>query len=67
MSEIATYLADILRAHEKGIKNHRNWFDRLEPFFDQKFGPDWKEEHKDFWKEFDQTYQASQEELQQIM
>jgi len=67
MSEITTYLADILRAHEEGIKNHRNWFDRLEPFFDQKFGPDWKEEHKDFWKEFDRTYQASQEELQQIM
>jgi DNA-binding response OmpR family regulator len=67
MSEIAIYLSDILKAHEKGIEKHRSWFDRLEPFFDQKFGPDWKEEHKDFWEEFDQTYRTSQEELQQIM
>lgn len=67
ISEITTYLSDILKARQEGIKRHRNWFDRLEPFFDKKFGPDWKEEHKEFWKEFDLTYRASKEELQQIM
>lgn len=67
ISEITTYLADIIKAREEGIEKHRAWFDRLEPFFDKKFGPDWKEEHKDFWREFDQTYRASKEELQQIM
>ncbi len=67
MSEITTYLADILKARDKGIDKYRNWFDRLEPFFDEKFGPDWKKEHSDFWKEFDQTYRTSKEELQQIM
>jgi DNA-binding response OmpR family regulator len=67
MSEITAYLTDILSTREKGVKKHRNWFDKLEPFFDQTFGLDWKEEHKDFWKEFDQTYRTSQEELQKII
>ncbi len=67
ISEIHTYLADILEARAMGIEKHRAWFDRLEPFFDDKFGPDWKKEHRDFWKEFDETYRTTKEELQEIM
>ena len=67
MSDITTYLTDILKAHEKGIEKHGTWFARLKEFFDKKFGPGWKEEHKEFWQEFDKTYLASKEELEEML
>lgn len=32
-------------------------FAKLGDYFDERFGPGWKEGYKDFWKEFDRTYQ----------
>jgi DNA-binding NtrC family response regulator len=63
ISDIATYLADILRAREQGIERDMTWFSRLREFFDMKFGPGWKEEHKAFWEQFDSAYQAAKKEL----
>jgi len=65
--DIATYLTDILKAHEKGIEKHGTWFARLKEFFDKKFGPGWREEHREFWQEFDKTYLASKEELEEML
>lgn len=53
ISEMETFLVDILEANDKGIKKLGKWFARLEPFFEEKFGAYWKERMKDdpeFWK-----------------
>jgi DNA-binding NtrC family response regulator len=57
ISEIKNVLADILESKEKGLKGFGRWFERLEPFFERRFGPYWKEkiretEDPDFWKKY---------------
>ncbi len=48
MVEIASYLADLLQTAEKGGRKSRKWFDRIKPYFDKKFGSNWKDEDKEF-------------------
>jgi DNA-binding response OmpR family regulator len=51
--EIESFLVDILEAHQNGSKKLGKWFQRLEPFFEEKFGLYWKErikEDPEFWK-----------------
>ena len=67
ISEIASYLAEILEVSEEGIEKHANWFVKLKPFFDKRFGQEWREKHKAFWKEFDETYRVSKEELEKFI
>ena len=50
MSEITTYLNDILEAKEQGKKLWSRWFDRFALYYDERFGPDWKDTDKDVWK-----------------
>jgi CheY-like chemotaxis protein len=61
----------MLTAHglnpDKGIEKSGNWFARLSAFFDERFGHGWKNKEKKFWQEFDQTYQVSKDELEEIM
>jgi DNA-binding response OmpR family regulator len=57
ISEIKDFLADILEAKEKDQKRLGKWFERLEPFFERRFGAYWKEkiretEDPDFWKKY---------------
>ena len=67
MSELDFYLKEIFVAQEKGIEKPGNWFTRLGSFFDNRFGPGWKNKDKKFWEEFDQTINISKDELQKIM
>jgi DNA-binding NtrC family response regulator len=53
MSNIVTYLNDILDAKEQGKSLWWRWLDRFASYYDRKFGPDWKTKDKDFWKNFD--------------
>jgi DNA-binding NtrC family response regulator len=46
IADIATYLNDIIEAKEKGKSVWWRWLDRLEDYFEEKFGPDWQEEHQ---------------------
>lgn len=46
MTHITTYLNDILEAKEKGKSFWYRWLNRLEDYFDEKFGPDWQEKHQ---------------------
>ena len=46
MTSITTYLNDILEAKEKGKSFWWGWLNRLEDYFDDKFGPDWQEKHQ---------------------
>jgi len=52
ITNIATYLEDVLEAKEKGKNTWWRWLDRLGAFFDRRFGPDWKMEEKEFWDKF---------------
>ena len=57
ISEIKDFLVDILESKGKGLKGFGKWFERLEPFFERRFGPYWKEkiretEDPDFWKKY---------------
>ena len=67
LHEIDIYLKEIFLAQEKGIEKSGNWFARLSGFFDERFGHGWKNKEKKFWQEFDQTYQVSKDELEDIM
>jgi CheY-like chemotaxis protein len=59
LSELDVLLSDILGAHEKGNPTWKLLFDKLGDYFDERFGPDWKEKDKDFWSDFSRTYQIS--------
>jgi len=63
MVEIDVYMADLLIAIQKGVKKSGGWFAKLKPFFDEKFGPGWKEKDKAFWQDFDNQYVVSKGEL----
>ena len=67
ISEITTFLAEILESREKGIEKEGTWFARLKPFFDKKFGTEWRKEHKEFWKDFDDTYRVTKDEIEKII
>lgn len=59
LAEIDKILEELVAAHETGQATWRILFDKLGDFFDEKFGPDWKEKDKDFWSEFSRTYHIS--------
>ncbi len=59
LSELDVLLNDILGAHEQGKPAWKLLFEKLGDYFDERFGPDWKEKDKDFWSDFSRTYQIS--------
>ena len=67
LHEIDIYLKEVFIAQAKGIEKSGNWFARLSSFFDERFGHGWKNKEKKFWREFDQTYRVSKDELEEIM
>jgi CheY-like chemotaxis protein len=52
MVNIATYLSDILEAQQKGKSLMTRWLDRMDVYYDKRFGKDWKEDDPEFWKKF---------------
>jgi DNA-binding NtrC family response regulator len=46
LSDITTFLDDILKAKEMGKSFWWRWLDRFEYYFDEKFGPDWQKRHR---------------------
>jgi len=67
IAEVPVFLAELLRARREGKEKSGKWFARLKPFFDKKFGPGWREKDEEFWKEFDQKYHVSKDELEDIL
>jgi len=49
ISNIETYLNDILRAKEEGKSYWWRWMERFADYYDRKFGMDWRHKDKDFW------------------
>jgi DNA-binding response OmpR family regulator len=58
LSELDDLLEDLLGAHRQGQPAWKLLFDKLGDYFDERFGPDWKEKDKEFWSEFSRTYQV---------
>ena len=67
IGDIHIYLIDILQAREEGQEKEGKWFARLKPFFDKTFGRDWRREHQEFWKEFDENYRVSKDEIENVI
>ena len=42
MNHIATYLNDVFEAQEEGKSTWRRWLERLEWYYDNRFGPGWR-------------------------
>ena len=67
MADIGTYLAEIIQARKKGIRKPKKWLERLGPFFEKKFGPEWKAEHKEFWAEYDRVKPITKKEVEDML
>jgi len=55
MSEIAVYLADLLKAQKGDEKPHR-WFSRLKSFFEAQFGKGWLDTYHEIRDELEKKY-----------
>ena len=64
MADIPKFLDDVIQSKQKDQKP-RKWFRKLSPFFNKKFGADWKDQHKDFIKDFNLAH--TREELEKIL
>lgn len=56
MDDITTYLEDILEARRRGKSLMGRWMDRLESYYDKRFGADWKKDDPEFWGKFPYWY-----------
>ena len=52
MVDIAFYLDDAIQAKLKDDRKPQNWFRKLSPTFDKKFGPDWRKKHRKILKKY---------------
>jgi DNA-binding response OmpR family regulator len=59
LAELEEILEALLIAMESGEPTWKLLFDRLEGFFNDKFGSGWKDRDRKFWAEFSRTYQIS--------
>jgi DNA-binding NtrC family response regulator len=50
MFNIETFLLDVLKAKQEGKNPWTGWYKRLASFCEEKFGPDWDKDEKEFWE-----------------
>lgn len=50
MINIETFLLDVLNAKKEGKNPWASWYKRLASFCEEKFGPDWDKDEKEFWE-----------------
>ena len=50
MTNIETFLLDVLRAKKEGKNPWTSWYQRLASFCEKKFGKDWDKDEKEFWE-----------------
>ena len=53
LSDIATFLNDVLEAKEEGYHHWARWLDRLGPYYDKRFGTGWKDKDREFWEKLE--------------
>jgi DNA-binding NtrC family response regulator len=52
IADIPTILAEILEGKKKGKSLWSRWMGRMDSYYQEKFGPDWKKKDKEFWDRF---------------
>jgi DNA-binding NtrC family response regulator len=52
IQDIPDILVDILEARKRGTGVWWRWLERMESYYQKKFGPDWKDRDKEFWDRF---------------
>ncbi len=52
MVHIERFLKDILVSQEEGTNLQNRWLERMRPFYEKKFGPDWQNDDEEFWEDF---------------
>ena len=56
LADLDDLLNTLIGAYERGEPPWKLLFEKLGEYFDQRFGPDWKEKNVGFWNEFSKTY-----------
>jgi DNA-binding response OmpR family regulator len=59
LSEIDSLVNELLGAHNKGIPTWKLLFEKLGSRFDRSFKKGWKDDHKEFWNNFEKDWQVS--------
>lgn len=57
LADLDELLNDLLEAHHRGEPPWKLLFEKLGDYFDQRFGPAWKEKDREFWSKFSRSYQ----------
>jgi DNA-binding response OmpR family regulator len=57
LAELDVLLNSLLGAVDRGEPPWKLLFEKLGAYFDKRFGPDWKTKDREFWSEFNRTYQ----------
>jgi phosphohistidine swiveling domain-containing protein len=52
LTNIATFLNDVLEAKKQGKQFWWRWFDRFGTFYEKRFGADWQNKYPEFWEMF---------------
>lgn len=57
LADLDKLLEEILNANDRGEAPWKLLFDKLGDYFNERFGPGWKEKDKAFWNDFDRTFE----------
>jgi hypothetical protein len=50
MINITSFVNDVLKAKEKGENYWSTWLERLGDYYEERFGPEWKDSDREFWE-----------------
>jgi DNA-binding response OmpR family regulator len=67
LADLDALLNELLAAQERGEPAWKLLFEKLGEFFDDRFGPGWKEKDKGFWSDFDRTFQVGRGVQERLM
>ena len=59
LSDLDTMINDLINAQNQGKPTWKLLFEKLGSHFNRRFGSNWKEKNKDFWKDFELDYDIS--------
>jgi DNA-binding response OmpR family regulator len=67
LSELPSFVRDIIELHQRMAEKRGSWFVKLRPFFDKHFGEGWREKDEEFWKDFESRHTISKRDLEEMM
>jgi len=67
MVHIEEHLEEFFESLRGKEPSERKWFKKLKPQFDKKFGPGWQDQHREFWRDYENPLKVSREDLEQVL